>query len=234
MSRTRFPKGISTASTSGQALTNYHSPDPAQAHTFFNDFDEFESGEWTITVTGAASAVAVANVDGGAITLTDDAGANDTVCLTKNGVSFLPDASKELWYEARVKVSDATKSQILVGITNAATVPFTLSNITDGIFFHKPAAAKLVDFYVRKDATTGSQKVASITSLTDDTFVVFGVYYDGHNNFSYYVNDIKIGTLVTTTANFPDALTTPIFAVKNGEAVAKVMTADYVLVSKMR
>ncbi len=233
MSRSRLSKGISTAATGVQTLSNFIAPDPTKAHVYFNDFNNYIAGDWVVTATNSG-AVALANGDGGVITLTDDAGIADSVTITKLGVGFTPDAAKEMWFEAQISVSDATKSTVLVGLTNVVTDPFTLANLTDGFFFNKPAAATAVDFYTRQDATTGSQKVTAATNMANSTSIILGVYYDGNNSVSYYVNDVKLGTLTTSATTFPNTGLTPIIAIKNGEAVAKVLTVDYILAAKLR
>jgi len=67
MSSTNFDSGITNAPKASTAGNLGHL-DPTQWHTYFNDFDTYVAGEWTITTTegGAGSATeALADVDGG-------------------------------------------------------------------------------------------------------------------------------------------------------------------------
>ena len=63
--------------------------------------------------------------------------------------------------------------------------------------------------------------------------LVAGFYYDGKSAIEYYVDDVKLGTSVTT--NLPDDEELAVsFGIQNGAAAAKTMTVDYIFVSQER
>ncbi len=54
MGTTRFPHGITNTSVD-TTLGTIGQPDPSQYHTYWEDFDYYTAGDWTITVTQAGS-----------------------------------------------------------------------------------------------------------------------------------------------------------------------------------
>src|SRR5688500_1063539 len=87
----RFPSGVTTVEST-DPLGQFGLPDPTKWHTYFNDFDTFVAGDWTITTTeaGAGSATeALTDADGGVLLVTNDAADNDADFFQKVGESFL-------------------------------------------------------------------------------------------------------------------------------------------------
>lgn len=225
---TRFPGGLTTANPNS-TLGMYGLPDPTGWHEYFNDFVTYVAGDWTITATGAGT-VALTDINGGAILITNAAADNDAQYLQKKGESFLMQSGKPAFFKARFKVSDATQSDFVMGLQVTDTTPL---DATDGIYFQKDDGSATITAYCRKDATTGSTSLAT-TALVSDTFIVLGWYYDGKSEVVVFVDDVKIGTLDASATYLPDTELTVSFGVQNGEAVAKTMTLDYVLAAIKR
>jgi len=59
-------------------------------------------------------------------------------------------------------------------------------------------------------------------------------YYDGKSSVKYFVNDVHKGTLDGSSTYLPDTELTISFGIQNGEAVAKIMTVDYIFAAKER
>ena len=227
---TRFQNGITTAAR-GSTLNDFILPDPTEAHIYFNDFDTYVAGDWTITTTeaGAGSATeALGDADGGVLVITNDAADNDADFFNKVGESFLMASGKKAWFKARFKVSDATQSDFVMGLQITDTTPL---DVTDGIFFQKDDGDASLDFHVEKNNTATS--ASAIATVSDDTYLTVGFYYDGDSAIKYYVDDVHIGTSATTNLPDDEELTIS-FGIQNGEAVAKVMTIDYILAAKER
>lgn len=223
---TRFPSGVTNV-TKASDLGMFTAPDPTKNHVYFNDFDTYVAGDWTVTAAGTASAAAIADVDGGAITLTTDAGATDSVYLDKLGESFLFEAGKKLWFKTRLKVSNATSSTFAIGLQITDTSPL---DVTDGVFFAKAGGSTSVTLEVEKNNTATSSTVAT---MANDTFITLGFYYDGVSGISYFADGVQIGTSAVT--NLPDdELLTVSLALKNTTTSARVLTVDYVLAAKQR
>ena len=223
---TRFPSGVTNV-VKASDLGMFTAPDPTKNHVYFNDFDTYVAGDWTVTSAGTASAAAIADVDGGAITLTTDAGATDSVYLDKLGESFLFATGKPLWFKARLKVSNATTSTFAIGLQITDTSPL---DVTDGVFFIKAGGSTSITLQVEKNNTATSSTVAT---MADDTFVTMGFYYNGVDGIAYFADGVQIGTSAIT--NLPDdELLTVSMALKNTTTSARVMTVDYVLAAKAR
>jgi hypothetical protein len=197
-------------------------------HTYFEDFDYYTAADWTVTETQAGATQALTDGDGGLLLITNTAADNDLVSLQKVGESFRFASGKPLFFEARFKVSDATQSDVVIGLQITDTTPL---DVTDGVFFIKADGAATVDFLVEKNntATTAS----AVATMANDTFIRLGFYYDGISAVQYFVNGSIAGSSVTTNLPDDEDMTITI-AIQNGEAVAKTMTVDYVYVAKER
>ena len=198
------------------------------AHTFFNDFDNYVAANWTVTTVGAGATQALGNLDGGVLVLTNDAADDDRTFVQKVGESFLFQTGKELWFEARFKVSDATQSDVVIGLQITDTSPL---DVTDGVFFIKADGSASIGLRVEKN-NTGTD-TAGVATLADDTFVTLGYYYNGVDRIDAFVNGVYAKSSVTTNLVDDEELTVS-FGIQNGEAVAKSMTIDYIMVSKQR
>lgn len=226
---TRFPSGI-TFSPDGLAnlFGNSNVPDSTFWHVYSEDFNYYNSGDWTVTETQAGATQALADADGGVLLLTNTAADNDLNALQKKGECFLFETGKKLIFKTRFKVSDATQSDFVIGLQITDTTPL---DVTDGVFFQKDDGDTNLDFYVEKNNTAST--ATAITTISDDTYVVVGFYYDGVSAVHYYANGSKLGSLPTT--NLPDdEVLTISFGIQNGEAVAKTMSVDYIEVLKER
>jgi len=205
--------------------------DPAAAHAYYNDFTTYVSGDWTLTAVEAgagSAAVALADQAGGVLTLTNDAADDDSINFQKKGENYKLATGKRLYYEARAKLSDATQSDFVIGLCITDTT--LIAGMSDGVYFAKADGSAAVKFTTEKDST--ETNTASVHTLADDTWVRFGFAFDGSGTVRGYVN----GTLVAThTTNIPDDEELAVsFAVQNGEAVAKVMSLDYVKIVQVR
>mgnify|MGYP000054637353 CR=1 FL=1 len=235
----RFPYGVTNAAKAGP-LGMYGLPDPASWHTYFNDFDEYVvTTRWTETKTGAGT-VAVTDADGGVLLITNAAADNDAVFVQKLGESFLPTSGKRLIGKARFKISDATESECYFGLMVTDTDPFSSTagdGVTDGIFFMKEDGSANVGFYVQKDATTGQLTSAAVTTLTTDTYTELAFAFDGRRYVTLWKDGAQLTTVdltATLTTYLPDTELTISFGLKNGEAVAKTMSIDYIFLAQER
>jgi hypothetical protein len=203
-------------------------PAPTKFHTYYEDFDYYVAANWTVTETQAGATQALTDGDGGLLLITNTAADDDLVALQKVGESYRFASGKELFFEARLKVSDATQSDVVIGLQITDTTPL---NVTDGVFFIKADGSTSVSLLVEKDNTATT--TASVATMVNDTFISLGFYYDGVSSIQYSVNGVVAGTSVTTNLPDDEDLTVSI-ALQNGEAVAKTMTVDYVFVAKER
>ena len=231
----RYPFGVSTNSVT-QNLGNFGLPDPTAWHTYFNDFTEYVSGDWTVTAVGTGtSAIGVATY--GTLVVTASGADNDGRQHQLASTSFAPVSGKKAFFKTRFKVSDATQSDLAIGLIIIDTTILGSTGgdgATDGIFFQKDDGSTTLTAYCQKNTTTGQTSLTT-TTLADDTFVTVGWAYDGKSEIGVFLNDVKVGTLDGSSTYLPDATNLAVsFALLNGEAVAKVLTVDFVLAAVER
>lgn len=227
LSNTRFPNGVTNVgedslfAAMGQLA-------PTKFHTYWEDFDYYTAANWTVTETQAGATQALTDGDGGLLLLTNSAADDDLCALQKVGESYRFAAGKKLFFEARFKVSDATQSDIVMGLQITDATPL---DVSDGVFFLKSDGAATVNFLVEKNntATTAS----AVATMANDTFIRLGFFYDGVDSVFYYVNGVLAGKSPTTNLVDDEDLTIS-FAIQNGEAAAKTMTVDYIFVAEER
>jgi hypothetical protein len=249
MTTTNFTNGVTTADVT-TTLGSFIAPDPTKAHTFWDDFDAFSSniattpavpGDWTLTTTGSGTAL-VTDADNGVVLVTNGASDDNNVfcqwCGRSSSTSetFKWDATKPMWFKARFQVSDATQSDLIIGLAITDTSPLDAS---DGIFFLKSDGSASVSLKAVKNSTAST---VAVGTLTDATYYTVGFAWlpNGPENGAggpglyAFFNDVQVGS-ITSTTNMPDdeelAIT---FGIQNGEAVAKTMSLDYILCSKVR
>lgn len=207
---------------------------PTKYHQYFNDFDTYAAADWSITTVeaGAGSASeAVTDYDGGALLITNDDADNDRDVFFLAGESFKFVAGKKLWFEAKFQVSDATQSDVFMGLSiSTATDPVGTAP-TDGVFFRKDDGDTNLDFVVTKDSTATTS--TAIDTLADATDITVSFYYNGVDNIAVWTDGALVDNVAVT--NLPDdEILAAFFAIQNGEAVAKTMTIDYIHVAKER
>lgn len=205
-------------------------PSGNQAHVYFNDFDTYVVGDWTLTTVeaGAGSATeALGNEDGGVLVITNDAADDDSDFFQKIGESFKFEVGKKLWFDCRFKVSDATQSDVVIGLQITDTTPL---DVSDGVFFLKVDGSTTMNLLVEKNNTATTTAVAT---LANNTYVRLGFYYDGDSLIYAYENGVQVATSAVTNMVDDEELTIS-FGIQNGEAVAKVMTVDYIYCAKQR
>lgn len=224
-----FTNGVNTVASSNP-LGYFGMPDPTAFHTYFNDFDTYVAGDWTVTNSGTATE-ALADARGGRLLLTHDATTDDNTCfLNKVGESFKITSGKKCWFKARLQASEATQHDWVVGLQITDTTPLA---VTDGIYFQKDDGDTNIDFHVTKNSSSSS--LTGIGVNADATDVTLAFYYDGATKVYAFVNDLEVGS-VTPGTNLPDdeELTISI-ASQTGDAVGThTMSIDYIFASEER
>jgi hypothetical protein len=224
---TRFPNGVTNVGEDSP-FADLTMPAPTKFHTYYEDFDYYVAANWTVTETQAGATQALTDGDGGLLLITNTAADDDLVSLQKVGESYRFASGKELFFEARLKVSDATQSDVVIGLQITDATPL---DVSDGVFFIKADGSTSVSLLVEKNGTATT--TSSVATMANDTFISLGFYYDGASSIQYSVNGVVKGTSVTTNLPDDEDMTVSI-ALQNGEAVAKTMTVDYVFVAKER
>jgi hypothetical protein len=165
---------------------------------------------------------------GGAVVLTNDNADDDAIFNQWAGGGANPTefvkfrSGKELWFRAKLQVSDATQSDFVMGLQITDTTPLAVS---DGVYFQKDDGDALLDFYITKDST--STTATAIATVADATYLTMEFHYDGKSSMEYGVNGVKLGTLATTNLPDDEELTIS-YGIQNGAAAAKAMAIEYI------
>lgn len=225
---TRYNKGLATRLKT-DPFGSYTHPDETDQHLFFDDFNAYTAGNWTITVVGSSTPALVAG-DGGLLGITTSATSADSAFLQRTMSSFTFETGKPAWFGCRFKVETLTTTAV-IGLQVIDTTPL---DVTDGIYFLTTTATGAITGIVRKNATTGSSSV-TMGNLVADTFVELAWYWDGNDTVTFYQDRVAKGAVTGVAASYlPDTITTVSFGMRTDSANARTMTVDYFMASKSR
>ncbi len=233
---TRLPNGITNEDVAS-IFNSLRFPSHLGSHYYEEDFYTFVAAEWTETDVQGANTVAAIDGNGGLITLLTAGADDDEVQLQKlaAGVSlenFLFDPDRRFFIDILATLSEVILSEILIGLSITDTT--ILPAPTDGLYFHKAEGAGLVTLDARKDDVEVSGDVGTIV---DDTAFRLQAYYDGQGSDGrlYASLDGTVSSFSTPDVSFPnDEELTISFAVRAGEAAAKTLTMDRIVVIQER
>ncbi len=230
---THFPRGITNVSKDTLAGA-FPAPWRPAVIEYFNDFMTYSAGDWTITTTEAGAGDATealsssAGAAGGWLVVTNDAADDDNDFFQLVGEAFRWSSTTPMWFGARFKVSDATQSDVVFGLQITDTSPL---DVTDGFTFIKADGSTTMNFLVEKNNTATTTAAGT---LADNTFVTVGFFYNPLDGlFHIFWNDVEVATSVATNAVDDEDLTVS-FGIQNGEAVAKVLTVDWIWAAQAR
>jgi len=228
-----FPGGISNTEQTSP-LATMGQLDPTQFHTYFDDFDYYDSSEWTVTTTetGAGTASeAIQDADGGILKITTDNATNDTDYLQFGSETFQIESGKKAWFTTKFQASVTDNATIVIGMQITDTTPL---DVNEGMFFMIDGDSNL-DFYVENENTATSD--TAITTVSNDTDVVVSWYYNGVDEVAYFVGGVQRGhTGVTNLPTDSDDDLTVSFGLKNNSEsdLTPSMSVDYIMMGKER
>lgn len=235
MPTTHHPNGVVNVAKTA-TLGRYTAPDPTKNHEYMNDFDHYVTSDWTATTvesgTAGTAAIALGNDDGGVLVITNGTTDDDSQNIQKIGESFQFETGKGTWFKTRFKINAATQSDLFIGL--AITDTDVITATSDGVYFRKDDGDTNLDFVSERDGVLAES--LAVTTLSDDTYVAAGFYYDGGTNIAVYIDDVLVSNVtVDSTSDFPtnEALTLTM-AVRNGDAGSEILTMDYIYCSKAR
>lgn len=222
-----FPDGINNLSSShwmrGRDVITM--PFGARDFNWFDDFFKYTAGDWVVTEIND-STQAMGDANGGVLVLTTLSTENDAASLQSVGEVFTFASGKEMYFESRFKIGEATQSDFVMGLQVRDTTPLA---VADGVFFQKDDGDALLDFTSMSGSV--STGVTGVHTVVDDTYMKLSFYYDGGTTIVYAVDDVVKGQLTAT----PSATEMTVsFAVHAGSAAADVLTIDYINVWRER
>ncbi len=183
---------------------------------------------------GASVLMGTGDVENGAITITSTTTTeNDGGSFQRAETTFLVKSGKKLWFEAKVKVSDADQGEIFIGLAdNFATDPEAV--IAAGLArvgFELVDGAATINTVIDDD--TASTRTVLSQSMSDATYVRLGFRTDGAS-VRFYVNRVLV-----STQSIPSAIAAvtlgPAFFHLSGDATGTHTAAcEYILAVQER
>jgi hypothetical protein len=165
-----------------QPLGQIGVPNPAFYHQTFDDFDFYDTNEYT-TTTASTGNIAATAADGGAVTLTTAATTSDFESFQRKvaGFAFVPPtasvAGKKTIFLTRIQLNSVGVGGFTVGLMNTSATPFAP---TDGVYFTKPINSAVLSLVSNVGSTPVTMVIpaADFTALANNTYVDLGFLYD--------------------------------------------------------
>jgi len=213
-------------------------PDYVFKYDDFTGVDIDDTDDWTKSVVNSGTLSLLADhVGGWAKSLGDGSTDNSGGAIQGNEI-FMAEASKLIFFEAKVAVADADDMDMFVGLcenaTFSATVPFVTNNQI-GFLLAEGAA----DIYANCDSggtetktdtgidfADGAESSSNITNTRRLGFIIKGT-----GQVEFYVDRVL---KTTTTGNIPTSALTPWFCAISGTTTADAAWCDYIWVASQR
>lgn len=167
---------------------------------FLGPIDPTNDCGWAVDTTTTGDIDEIEDEQGGVIKF-DSAGnttADDGINAQLKNCMFRPAAGRKIWFEARVKMNDAT-DQYFVGLAGVCTALITSGVVDDTVdkcgFYHDSAST---DNYISAISSrlTSEEKDTDVGANADDTYVTLGFVIDGLTRISFYRNGVLVATCV--------------------------------------
>lgn len=219
--------------------------DPGYYHLFSDDFFAFDPtatvGKYTIVEDGTPTQAQI-DAAGGVLSIACDVNDNDEAYVSSVAENWLFAASKPLWFEARVALTEAAtnKANIIVGLSDTVGANSLLDNGAgpmasyDGAAFFKVDSGTVWQFETSNAGTqvTNSSAGAFVTS----TWYRLGFVWDPADGTTGSVTpylDGVAGTAHAVTISGMDEMHI-LLGVKAGSAAAETLRVDYVTCLQVR
>jgi uncharacterized membrane protein len=187
--------------------------------------ETWRAGDFTVTASGTSPITQ--SVLAGAIALVTTGGTEyDGDNIQEVGTKYALAAGKALYFGAKLTLSDATQSDLVVGLAGTDTTLTASSsahalNVGAGLIgFTKLDGATQCYF---KTITTATEANSAAAFTMDTSAHIYEFYWDGYVLYGYID-----GTLIATFASgVTSAVVTPSIAVRTGETAAKTLTIHW-------
>lgn len=237
----RFPNGVTNIKESGILSDLPYNSRITKCHEFSDDFDRFAVAEWVNTGAGTAALTAG---DGGLLAITSAVSAFQS--LQDSPSSFVLAKNFPTWMSCRATL-DSLLGNVLIGLLNVTTTPFTGASQTDGIYFTSAVTTGAVSINIAVGGTITTTALGS--NIVAGSQFILDFYYDGALYGPAYPNGrviaeisgpgatipIRTEIVVPTASTFPGSTgSTVTLAVNASTAVARVLTVDAIYIAKGR
>jgi len=223
--------------------------DPTLAHVFFHEFFEHTDGDaFTSAVYPAGASAGTDGVFagvGGWYRMYSDSEDNDEKYNVSTGESWLFAEGKKLWFECKIKLTEATTDNAnwIIGLMQEAGENAILDDgggpaaTYDGAVFYKVDGTLSTMFESSNDTTQAT--ATTMGTFVSGTAVRLGFYYDGAvttATITPYINGVaKTAQTITNSGLLEMEL---FFGVKSGgaggEAAEETLEVDWIKVVQLR
>lgn len=202
---------------------------------YFNDFlDESDidiTSNYTSTETegGAGDTVisVLAGSRNGILSIVNDAADNDLTSLQQKNEIWKLTAGKVTYFETLLSISVPAEADFFIGLAITDTSPL---DATDFLGFNLTDASAVLLCKTTKNSTeTSTSSGISAVTLTN---IKLAMYCNGVGSVEFYINDNKVATHTTNICDDEELCFT--IHSQNGEAVAKTVLIDYILIAADR
>jgi len=209
---------------------------------FFDDFWTFNDDDnWVDTVTDGGTIDSI-DANGGVLSIASGSTDNDESYVSSEHEIFKFQTNKKLYFEARVKLTEANTddANIIVGLSDTVAANSLLDDgggpmdSYDGAVFFKVDGGTVWQF---ESGNGGTEKTNSnVGAFNDDTWTVLSFLYDYNDgttaNVTPYIDGVA-GTAVTLTISGLEEMHI-LLGVKAGAGNAETLLVDYVQVLQER
>lgn len=190
-----------------------------------------QTNDWTVVKDSGATVAYVADTAGGELALTSAATTNDDGASIQGNEIFLPASGRTMWFETRIKCTDADQTDICAGFTvNFATNPEAMLTAADRICFQVDDGNASILCKTESGGTETSTD--SGVDLADNAYVRLGIRVNGTGLVQFFVNRELVAT---HTTNIPATeMTVGLMSLSGDNVGTRATTADYVFAAATR
>lgn len=185
------------------------------------------TGDYTLTTVTSGSA-AISTTYPGALAIDAGAATATQGCnLQRLKAGFLPASGKDLWFEARVRMTTAVVAELFIGLAASDTTIIASSAVA--VNNHIGWSSITDDGVLLFDADkAGTGTTAAATSVSTSAWVSLGFKYDGTaDTVQQYINGVATGTAIATTYIPKAAMIYPSFVCQGGGTGQPVLNVAY-------
>jgi hypothetical protein len=225
---------------------NVNALDPSLYHTWCDDFTMFDAtatvGRYAVVKDGAVSTPSMLDAAGGVVSIATDVNDNDEIYVSSIAENWLFAASKPLWFEARVALTEANTddANLIVGLSDAVGANTLLDNgggppaSYDGAVWYKVDGSLLWRF---ETSNAGTQVTnANVGAFVNNTWYRVGMLFNPNDGttgiITPYLNGVKGTAHNITLAGLEEMHL--VLGAKAGGANAETLRVDYAKVVQAR
>lgn len=205
---------------------------------FFEISDDFvgivlnATNTWTVVKDSGASVAIIADTTGGEVTLLSAATTDNDGASIQGNEIFTVAADKDIFFETRIKCSDADQTDICVGLTvNFASDPEAMLTAADRIVFQVDDGDASI---LCKTEKSGSEtSTDSGIDMVDATYIVLGFSVNSANSVQFFINGALVATHTTNIVD-DENLTVAAMSLSGNATGTRATDLDYIIAAQTR